>query len=93
MWGFWERQIWIRNTALWGKDWSIKPSGQAFVDLMSRDWTTSETAATGADGVATIRGFLGEYALSVRVGDAPPIQTGTSLSRQGGETVVRLPAP
>ncbi len=61
MWGFWEGRHWKPGRALWRKDWSIKPNGQAYVDLMERQWVTSGAAAAGRDGWVAFRGFYGTY--------------------------------
>jgi GH35 family endo-1,4-beta-xylanase len=36
MWGFWESEHWLPNAALYRKDWSIKPNGQAWLDLVKK---------------------------------------------------------
>lgn len=69
LWGFWERRHWRPNAALWRKDWSIKPAGQAWLDLLHRQWSTDETLRTDAEGRAATRGFLGDYEIAVRHGD------------------------
>lgn len=61
MWGFWEGRHWRPETALWRKDWSIKPAGQAYLDLMEREWTTAGSAVAGADGRLRFHGFPGTY--------------------------------
>jgi GH35 family endo-1,4-beta-xylanase len=61
MWGFWEGDHWKPRAALWRKDWSIKPNGQAYLDLVFRDWWTRTAGHSGADGTCTWRGFYGSY--------------------------------
>jgi GH35 family endo-1,4-beta-xylanase len=75
LWGFWESAHWRPETALYRKDWTIKPAGQAWLNLVKRDWWTRETVRTGADGTATLRGFKGDYTVTVRQGDLE--QTGS----------------
>ena len=65
MWGFWEGRHWKPNAALWRKDWSIKPNGQAWLDLVTKKWWTDVAATTAADGKCQTRGFLGDYEISV----------------------------
>jgi GH35 family endo-1,4-beta-xylanase len=78
LWGFWEGRHWRKGCGLWREDWTIKPNGQAWVDLMTRDWHTSgEMPAT--NGRLRFRGFPGTYRLTwpdgageARVVDASP---------------------
>jgi len=68
LWGFWEGQHWRPDAALFRKDWSIKPNGQVWKDLVLRKWWTSADGATGADGRYSVRGFLGDYEVLVTAG-------------------------
>jgi uncharacterized protein (TIGR03437 family) len=65
MWGFWEGRHWLPKGALWRRDWTIKPSGLAWQDLVYKQWWTDAQGATGADGIYRIRGFLGDYDVEV----------------------------
>lgn len=60
-WGFWERSHWRPRAALFREDWTPKPNGRRFLDLVFNRWMTRETGTTGADGRFAVRGFLGEY--------------------------------
>lgn len=68
MWGFWEGSHWKPNAALWRRDWSIKPSGQAWQDLVLKQWWTTGQFRTGSDGTCAFRGFLGDYTITVIAG-------------------------
>ena len=68
-WGFWEGKHWLPNAALYRKDWTIKPNGQAWLDLVKRDWWTNADGATGADGSYRTRGFYGDYEITVTGAD------------------------
>jgi endo-1,4-beta-xylanase len=70
MWGFWSGAHWRNNAPIFRSDWSLKPSGQVFLDLVFRRWWTDTTGVTGPDGSWSVRGFLGDYAVEVRVGEA-----------------------
>ena len=61
MWGFWEGAHWIPEAALWRKDWSLKPNGEAYLKLME-EWRTKGEAAT-EQGALKFRGFHGTYRL------------------------------
>jgi GH35 family endo-1,4-beta-xylanase len=64
-WGFWENHHWKPAAALWRKDWSLKPAGQVYVDLVKNQWWTSESTTTSDTGQCKIRGFLGDYEILV----------------------------
>lgn len=65
MWGFWEGRHWRPNAALWRKDWSIKPAGKTWKELVFKTWWTDETLTTDASGLAEVSAFLGDYEVTV----------------------------
>ena len=77
-WGFWENAHWKPAAALWRKDWTLKPAGKVFVDLVKEQWWTSETATTNETGSCQVRGFLGDYLITA------------SLNGQSGEIEAKL---
>ncbi len=60
-WGFWEGSHWIPSSALYARDWTVRPHGKVFEDLMKREWKTDVTGKTDAAGRLVIRGFKGTY--------------------------------
>ena len=90
MWGFWEGKHWKPDAALYRKDWSIKPNGQAWLDLVGRDWRTDEAGQTGPDGVLRTRGFLGDYSITVTAGGKTRSVL-QKLERTGADIEVQLP--
>lgn len=64
-WGFWEGLHWRPNAALWRKDWSLKPAGAAYIDLVTKQWWTDKEVETDDNGLAKVRGFLGAYDIIV----------------------------
>lgn len=64
-WGFWENAHWKPQAALWNADWTLKPAGEVFVDLVKKQWWTDESSQTQADGCCQVRGFLGDYEVTV----------------------------
>ncbi|HEY0868079.1 MAG TPA: endo-1,4-beta-xylanase [Fimbriimonas sp.] len=81
MWGFWEGSMWQPYGAMVRKDWSIKPNGQAWLDLIHKRWWTNKDLVTDRQGYVRVRGFKGDYLVtvagqSVRVRlDGPATQT------------------
>lgn len=66
VWGFWEGQHWKPNGAYFRRDWTVKPAGQAWMDLVLKEWWTTAAGQTDRRGELTARGFLGEYDIVVR---------------------------
>ena len=64
-WGFWEGQHWRPEAALWREDWSIKPNGEAYLELVFDQWWTAEQGHTDQGGQYATRGFLGDYDVTV----------------------------
>ena len=69
-WGYWERNHWLEDAPMIRDDWSLKPSGEAFNDLVFREWWTTEQGQTDARGEVAFRGFLGDHEIAVTFGDA-----------------------
>lgn len=65
MWGFWDGAHWKKNAALYRNDWSLKPGGQAYRDLVLNVWRTDVRGNTDDRGGFSTRGFLGDYEILV----------------------------
>jgi GH35 family endo-1,4-beta-xylanase len=68
LWGFWEGAHWIPSGAMMRRDWSLKPNGQVYQDLVFKKWWTNADGKTGAKGTFVTRGFLGDYEIQVVAG-------------------------
>jgi endo-1,4-beta-xylanase len=68
MWGFWDGAHWRHNAPLYRQDFSLKPAGQVYRDLVLREFRTDATGKTDAAGAFATRAFLGKYAISVSAG-------------------------
>lgn len=68
MWGFWAGQHWKPEAALFRSDWSLRPAGVAWSNLVFREWTTDLAVRTDRSGRAAFRGFRGRYSIEVRIG-------------------------
>ncbi len=68
MWGFWEGAHWRPRGAMLRRDWSLKPNGEAYQELVFKRWWTNADGKTAASGTFTTRGFLGNYEIEVRSG-------------------------
>lgn len=89
-WGFWEKMHWKPAAALWREDWTLKPSGEVFVDLVASQWWTDQNIATDTSGNCQVRGFLGEYQIDVEH-DGKNVISNVTLTREGNLVRVELP--
>lgn len=65
LWGFWEGRHWRPDAALWREDWSIKPAGQVWKDLVYDEWWSKVSMKTDAKGKAISNVFNGKYDIIV----------------------------
>ena len=89
MWGFWDTNHWKKNAVMYRDDFSLKPGGQAYRDLVWGKWRTDEKGTTDAQGVFGTRGFKGSYDIVVKVGDRTETVKGV-LADGGSRIDVKL---
>jgi GH35 family endo-1,4-beta-xylanase len=89
MWGFWDGNHWKDNAPIFRRDWSLKPSGQIYKDLVFGKWWTREKGASDAEGRFATRGFLGDYEITVTA-DGKTKMLKTSLPQNGQTLTVKL---
>lgn len=67
LWGFWETaaKYWRPKAAMYTTDWSLKPEGKVWIDLVHHQWTTNVHERTNPAGQTRIRGFFGDYEITV----------------------------
>jgi endo-1,4-beta-xylanase len=85
MWGFWDGKHWLGNAPIYRKDWSLKPSGEVYMDLVFNQWWTDVRGKSDTEGKMRVKGFLGEYEVTVRVGREERVE---KLALGKGENVV-----
>jgi GH35 family endo-1,4-beta-xylanase len=90
MWGFWDGNHWLASAPLFNKDWTLKPGGTAWMDLVFSRWWTKATGATDAAGRYRLRGFLGDYAVTVTT-HGTSRTTRLSLPREGAQATITIP--
>ncbi len=73
MWGFWEGDHWIPPASLLRRDWSEKPNGRVYRELVCNHWRTTQELTTNAEGMAETRGFLGDYRLTITTGSGSTV--------------------
>ncbi|QDU88926.1 Endo-1,4-beta-xylanase Z precursor [Pirellulimonas nuda] len=88
-WGFWEPMHWKPAAALWRDDWTLKPAGEVFVDLVAGQWWTNEELTTNRQGKCRLRGFLGDYRVTARH-DGVASTKEVALRREGSKLLIQL---
>ncbi len=88
-WGFWESAHWMPAGALWDKDWNLRPQGKVFTELVSKTWRTNENGLTGKDGIYSIRGFNGDYEITVTYKEKKILKN-CSLDKKGKSITVKF---
>ena len=86
LWGFWAGAHWRDQAAMYDRDWTERPNGAAYRQLLFETWHTDETVTTAADGGAELRGYLGVY--TITIGDHT---TTATLTRDGDPITIQLP--
>ncbi|WP_329140258.1 endo-1,4-beta-xylanase [Streptomyces sp. NBC_01476] len=84
--GIWEKNIWNPLAALYNADWSLKPNGQVWHDLVTKQWWTNASGSTDSAGSYGTRGFLGDYLVTVTAAGATE-QVHVDLATNAGRTV------
>jgi len=76
VWGFWASQHWLPEGAYFAPDWTLRPHGEAWKDLIFNQWWTKKIdKTTDAEGKVSFEGFLGTYKYTITSGDK--VRTGT----------------
>jgi endo-1,4-beta-xylanase len=88
-WGFWEGHHWFPVAALWNQDWTLRPHGRVFTELIEHVWRTDFDGTSGPDGTARLRAFCGEYLVRVQVGNRT-VELPVTVTPDGSSLRVQL---
>ncbi|RIV27283.1 hypothetical protein DYU11_02935 [Fibrisoma montanum] len=76
MWGFWDGAHYAGRAPLFDRNWNLKPEGKPFIDLVFNEWwTPTTTLGTNSAGEAGLRGFKGDYKITVTRGGQQIVDT------------------
>ncbi len=89
-WGFWAPAHWFPVAAMWNPDWTMRPNGEVYAELVTKTWWTNADGRTNADGAFETRGFLGDYEVTVARGDKSKT-TRVKLTADSPATTITLP--
>lgn len=87
LWGFWSQRHWRPNAALFDAAFNVRPVGEAYRQLVHQRWRTRESLTTDAQGVVRLRGFKGDYAVRVSIGNRSAV-VATTLGDQPARLVM-----
>jgi endo-1,4-beta-xylanase len=90
MWGFWEGRHWRPDAAMYRRDWTEKPNGAIWRKMLFEEWWTDDSGEANGEGRFTTRGFTGDYAVEVSLGDRRA-SVEAKLSARGETVVIPLP--
>jgi len=91
-WGFWDGANFAAHSPFFDRDWRLKPAGEQYIDLVyNKWWTRGAAAVTDSDGKARIRGFYGDYDVTVSVNGADT--SVTCAYHKGYENVLEICLP
>ena len=88
-WGFWEGNHWLPGSAFWRKDWTLRPAGQVWKDLVFKAWWTAAEGRSDKDGAYRVRGFLGDYEIAAKH-DGITKTTTAKLVKTGATVTIEL---
>lgn len=69
MWGFYDGNHWKANAPMFDINWNLKPSGEAFNELVFNQWWTNEEGTSGSNGEFNTEVFKGEHEIIVKYND------------------------
>jgi len=81
-WGFWKNKHWKPDAAMFNEDWTIKPNGLVWQELVTKLWKTNFTSITDKNGNMIDRGHLGLYEIIITDGKKTVKET-YKLSKNG----------
>ena len=88
-WGFWAGSHWRPEAAMFRRDWTLKPNGVTWSNLVFKTWWTDASLATDAEGAARVRAFKGRHQVHAALGSVTAEQT-IELTDEG-EVTLTLP--
>lgn len=83
MWGFWEGANWIPQSSMYRRDWSLTPLGEAYKDLVFREWWTKTSGTADRKGTYSTSAFFGRYRIT-----AGGVSREVDLTREKGKIVI-----
>ncbi len=83
LWGFWEGANWIPSSSLYRRDWTLTPSGEAYLNLVCKEWWTNVSGIADRRGEFSTKAFYGKYRVTV-----DGVSKETDLKKDKGQVTV-----
>ena len=90
MWGFWEKRHWKPEAAILRADFSRKPSGEMYEQLVFSNWWTRAEGQTSAEGLFSCRAFFGDLNVTVKPETGSEVRQKVALQKSAGEASVEI---
>ncbi|TWU58011.1 endo-1,4-beta-xylanase [Rubripirellula reticaptiva] len=82
-WGFWSEAHWRPDGAMYNADFSIRPHGQVYEDLVFGSWWTDTRGTTRGDGNVAADVFRGDYEITVTYNNQTVTRSLSDFSTDG----------
>lgn len=92
LWGFWDGAHFESDAPIFNEDWTLKPAGQVYMDLVFDQWWTNASGTSGTTGQYATRGYLGDYDVTV-TGLGATVKQSATLDADGTTLTVIVPEP
>ncbi|WP_049989228.1 hypothetical protein [Natrinema salifodinae] len=80
------------RSTYYNSDWTLRPHGEQYRELVFEEWWTDERGETDEDGIYTIRGFNGSYRITAEKG-ALSGQAAVTFDDENGSVTIELTPP
>ncbi|NQU21141.1 MAG: hypothetical protein HQ567_07645 [Candidatus Nealsonbacteria bacterium] len=87
--GYWEGRHWRPDAALWRQDWSIKPAGKMWKELVFKTWWTDQQRTTDVSGFCELSVFQGDHTIIVEHAGRE-VTTKATVDKSGRAVTIRL---
>jgi endo-1,4-beta-xylanase len=87
-WGFWAKDHWRPDGAMFNEDWSKRAAADTVYNLIHNVWTTKLSTVANGNGLVSFNGFNGTYSVSVKEGSSwKTVPAPVVLSGKGTKSV------
>lgn len=91
VWGIWSEKHWKPSRAMYDKNWNLKPNGKAWMNLVKKQWWTHASGKTNPQGQYKLRGFNGNYQITITTADGKTTKQNIRLNRNGKTLTITVP--
>ncbi len=89
MWGFWDGAHYKNQAPIFYSDWTIKLSGEMFINLVFNQWWTDASLISDNNGNVSVNGYLGDYDITAEY-DGYSENIAFSLDKGNGTVTIKL---